>query len=193
MAVVLDTDDDLATGHQGDGVDHWFVFSRSDGSFRSEIWDGQQFSPYGSTATAEISGNVVTIRARVSELGVAPTIRFAVSTYTDTNGDSAPDKGFATFELELRPAIVGVSASFSPPRPRAGRRFSVSRVTAALADGRRVSVSASCKAAVGGVAIRGRACSWKLPRAGAGKRLRVVVTVALAGRARSRSYAFLVR
>src|SRR5262249_31687710 len=68
FALVLDSDDSRATGHHGDGVDYWFVLSRTDASLRAERWDGSAFVPYGSRATAVVAGNSVRVRFDVRQL-----------------------------------------------------------------------------------------------------------------------------
>jgi hypothetical protein len=175
FALVLDADDSRATGHGGDGVDYWFVLSRPDGSFRSERWDGTFFSPYGSTATAVVSENAVTIRFDVRELTLAgPVFRLSASTYDDTHQDEAPGlPDYFRFETRFRP--VAPPVRFSPARPVAGKRFGVVRPG-----------SATCRASIRGRALRPvRRCAWLIPKRAAGKRLTVVV--------RSRRYVFVVR
>jgi hypothetical protein len=172
FALVLDADDSRATGHSGDGVDYWFVLGRDDGSFRSERWDGTFFSPYGSTATGEASGNAVTIRFDVRELMVAgPVFRLSASTYDDTHQDEAPGlPEYFRFETRFAPPV-----RFSPARPVAGKRFGVVRPG-----------SATCKASIRGKALRPlRRCTWLIPKRAAGKRLAVVV--------RGRKHVFVVR
>ncbi len=175
FALVLDADDSRATGHGGDGVDYWFVFSRADGSFRSERWDGTFFSPYGSTASGVVSENAATIRFDVKELTLAgPVFRLSASTYDDTHQDEAPGlPDYLRFETRFRP--LAPPTRFSPARPVAGKRFGVVRPG-----------SATCKATFKGKTLRPlRRCTWLIPKGTAGKRLTVVV--------RSRKYVFVVR
>ena len=172
FALVLDADDSRATGHGGDGVDYWFVLGRPDGAFRAERWDGTFFSPYGSTATSQVSGNAVTVRFDVRELTLAgPVFRLSASTYDDTHQDEAPGlPEYFRFETRFAPPV-----RFSPARPVAGKRFGV------IHPG-----SATCKASIRGQALRPRRrCSWLIPKSAAGKRLTVVV--------RSRKHIFVVR
>jgi hypothetical protein len=172
FALVLDADDSRATGHNGDGVDDWFVLSRTDASFRAERWDGSAFVPYGSRATAVVAGNSVTVRFGVRQLTPrGPVFRFEASTYDDTHQDEAPG-GPDYFRFETR---FAKKPSFSPARPVAGKRFTV-------LDPR----SATCRASIRGRAVRPiRRCAWRIPKTASGKRLTVSVG--------ARRYTFLVR
>lgn len=173
FALLLDSDDSRTTGHGGDGVDYWFVLSREDASFRAERWDGSAFVPYGSTATAAVSGSSVSVRFDVRQLSRKGRVfRLDAGTYDETQQDEAPGRPeYFRFETRLHPVAV----RFSPARPMSGKRFAV------VQPG-----SARCVATIAKKALRsiGR-CAWRIPARAAGKRLKVVVG--------SRTYVFVVR
>ncbi|HEY6836169.1 MAG TPA: hypothetical protein VI142_06820 [Gaiellaceae bacterium] len=178
FALLVDADANPATGHS-DGVDHWFLFRTSDGSFEPGVWDGQQFVPYGSHATGSIEGSTATISLTAKEIGATRAIRYFVASYGQNQEDLAPDTDgtaevFVTFPLELRPPV---SVRFVPGVPRAGKQF------------RAVGPGISCRASLGGRALS-RGCRWRVPVTARGKRLAVKVT----NRAgRSRRFVFKVR
>ena len=171
MAIVADLDNDTLTGH-GDGVDHWFVFSTSDGSFRSECWSVDRFVPCGSTATGVVVGNEAVVTANAKELRAGATLRLNVSSYNATQQDQM---NFMLFPTRF---ATPLTASFNPRALVAGRRFAATG-------------SFTCTARVGSVRLNPVArCAWAVPKNAGGKKLMIVVRAA---DGRSRTYAFVVR
>jgi hypothetical protein len=178
FSLLVDADANEATGHS-DGVDYWFIYRTADGSFEPGRWDGQQFAPYTSRATAAIAGNAVTISLLAAEIGAKKAIRYIVATYGKGQEDRAPDstganEAFVTFAPKIRPPV---SVRFVPATPKAGKVF------------RAVGKKISCRAALAGRKLR-RGCRWSLPRVARDKRL--VVTVSNSA-GRSRKFVFKVR
>lgn len=178
FSLLVDADGNPDTGHS-DGVDYWFIFRSDDGAFEPGRWDGQQFVPYASHATAKVVGSIVTISLPASEIGTKKTIRFLVESYGNGQEDRAPDSTganevFVTFAPKIRPPV---SVRFVPTRPRAGKAF------------RAVGKGIRCRATLAGHALR-RGCRWSLPAGSRGTRL--VVTVSNAS-GRSKRFAFKVR
>jgi len=177
FSLLVDADADAGTGHS-DGVDYWFIYRTQDGSFEPGHWDGQQFLPYPSRATAAIVGSTVTISLPAAEIGAKKAIRFLVASYGGNQEDRAPDstganEAFINFAPEIRPPV---SVHFVPATPRAGKVF------------RAVGKSISCRATLAGHKLL-RGCRWSLPTGARGKRL--VVTVSNAA-GRSRKFVFKV-
>jgi hypothetical protein len=178
-------------------------------------WDGTDFTALGVPQSSLIFNyaNGLTIRLNASELGNARRIQFLVLALTglvlgpdgqldDTNSrfDAAPDPGHGVYAFDVRitPArLVVRSFGMRPVPARAGRPLSVF-VTFARSDGTPPAApSVTCRATLGGRALRasgssvtgGRAtCRWALPRTAAGQTIRGTVTVRSGGLRVSRPF-----
>ena len=91
------------------------------------------------------------------------------------------------YVLTFAPELRSVKPTFTPLKPRAGKRFSVSGARVVLGTGETVRAeSVTCSGRLGGKALRlaGR-CAWSLPPSAKGKRLTVIVKVSYHGATRS--------
>jgi hypothetical protein len=194
MDVMVDADASYATGHN-DGVDYLFTL-RADRALDAGRWNGQEFAPYGSTATGALTGAAVTITVPLAELGNTKQLTFAVLTFRGAAGDEAPDGSFAPgtpprweFVPAIAPRVVALTATFTPARPVHGRRFAVKSVNGKLSTGgsRRLG-GASCVGRLAGKRLAG-GCGWRIPSDARGRRLLVILRAAGV----SRTYGFVVR
>ena len=116
------------------------------------------------------------------------------------HGDSAPDaipggSVLWPYVVSLPPELRSVKPTFTPLKPRAGKRFALSGARVVLGTGATVQAeSVTCSARLAGKALRlaGR-CAWSIPPSAAGKRLAVTVKVSYHGATRSAGpFAFTV-
>jgi hypothetical protein len=190
VLLVLDSDRNPDTGNEGS--DYAVVVMDSASVFMK--WDGTDFAEFShGPMTAGMTGGRATVTVNKADLGNTTALDFGAVTFDgDTDEaslDVAPDDGWWTYTLTTAPTtppaaeLDSVSALFTPVPARAGRVFSVGRVTGKLTDGRKVRLTSyACKAKVAGRALRpGAKCSWRLPRAAKGKRLAITLTVRYGG------------
>jgi hypothetical protein len=184
IVLSLDTDDSTATGH-ADGIDAELVLRFATGAFHADRWVGDRFVPMPALrASGRLEGGeaVLSLNARDFELG--PSVRFVLATFTeaDTRSDVAPDGGLEgtpwRFRPEIRPAIAAVRLQFTPAR--AGTTVALRSAELRLADGSTSHPSStSCTARLGGAALKGSRCAFRLPVNARGKLVRITVRVAL--------------
>ena len=179
LFVFLDTDKNASTGVGG--LDYAIVVT-SEGATLVRA-SGTSFAPAPHpTLTFADGGKTLTINR--SDLGGTTGFSFVVKSRlrsTSTAGDSAPDSGSATYDLELKPVLGTLAASFSPAKPRAGHAFRLARTTLRLQDRTAVRAdSVSCVAKLGGKSLAGH-CSWHIPKNAKGKRLAVTLTARYKG------------
>ena len=168
-------------------------------------WDGTTFSATGVVQSSLVFSyaNGPTIKLNASELGATRRLNFAVIAgsgvalsptgdldFTNVRTDLAPDPGHGFWSYDVKitpPTLVAKSFGMRPLKPRAGRPFSVF-VTFARSDGAapRTTPTATCKATVGGKALKASAsivagaratCAWAIPKTAKGKTIRGTITV----------------
>ena len=160
---------------------------------------------------ARNSRNVVSVDLHVRELDNA--LRFGFSLLSaDLNTavegivavDFAPsDFSYWGYALANRPALILVASQVvaTPPRPRAGKSFTVS-LPVTRSDTRRSisSGNVDCRVRAAGVAVQARGrvaqgsatCAFVVPRAAKGKVVRGTITVRVDGKVVTRNFAFAV-
>jgi hypothetical protein len=153
-----------------------------------------------------------TLRVAASALGKPETISFVVVAvsgitvnangdpdYANSHGDLAPNFGLYTgYQVRTTLTLQVVRATTSPRPARAGGPFSAALALTRNDTGGPVATGAiACTARVGGASLPVRArrlangvaaCTWTLPRNGAGKVVRGTVTVTVEGTRVTRSF-----
>jgi hypothetical protein len=200
--VVIGIDADRR-GNTGDEAGYEFIFGflfEGGGQVDLGQWDGSRFNFDAPQTTLRAADGGRTISINRSELGNATAFDFRVATLGRGTGDTAPEGGFATiwtYQLQLRPEIVSIRASFNLPQPRVGKAFTLKGAVLRLSSGQEVPPTAySCTATLGGKALRPAArCRWNIPKKGSkGKRFVVTVTASYGDvQARFDPYVFSVR
>jgi len=173
LFVAIDIDGSSATGDRN-GIEV-VLDARPGGSVRIRRWNGSELVPFTEAATSfSYTAGVATFRIDAPYLGLYPFIGFGVVSVRGSSTDAAPNSG--SYRYRAAPPLL---VRFVPPRPVAGRRFTLRAPGAAYV---------SCSAVLGGKALP-RGCVWKLPRSARGKAL--VVRVVVDGE--SRTFRFRVR
>ena len=219
--ILIDADSNTATGDpQLFGADYdLIVIGPISGPAEAALfrWNGTDFTAQGVPQTSLIFGHsngAMTIRLNASELGNTRRLRFIVLALTglvltpdgqldaeNARFDLAPDAGHGLYSFDVRitpPRLVVRSFGVRPPTPRAGRPLSAF-VTFARSDGAPPAApSVTCRATLGGRALRASGssvagaratCRWALPATARGQTIRGTVTVRSGGLRASRSFA----
>jgi hypothetical protein len=217
MLFLMFVDADANSGTGDDGFDYAIELdgpvagSASIALFR---WNGTEYSATGvpqSSLTFSYA-NGPTIRLNRADIG--GTARFGFWTiaisgvvlgadgqpdFNNIHRDFAPEVGTYSYDVKITPPrLVMKTFSMKPLTPRAGRLVSVV-VTFARSDGAVPSAppSATCRATVGGRALRASAtvatnsratCTWALAKTAKGKTIRGTITVQADGLKASRPF-----
>ena len=179
VVILLNVDRNASTGNNG--VDYGFFITAT----RADLlqWNGTTFvRVLAPTLTA--SNNNMTLTINRSDLAKTTAFSFGVASGLDSNpaaGDSAPDTGGWTFDLDLKPTLDTLAARYSPAKPKAGKVFRLAGTTLRLDDGTTVKAdSITCVAKLNGKRLAGR-CSWRIPASAGGGRLTVTLTARYKG------------
>ena len=186
-------------------AEYLIVANWADRSYSLGRWNGNDYD-FDVPQDTLLTRDGMTFWINRSELDNAETLLVHTATLAGWDGehyqhrDSAPDAipgGVVVwpYVLNLPPELRSVKPSFTPLKPRAGKRFAVSGARVGLGTGETVRAeSVTCSARLGGKALRlaGR-CAWNVPKSAKGKRLVVTVKVSYHGATRSAGpYAFTV-
>jgi len=169
----------------------------SDHSYTLGRWNGSEYD-FDVPQDTLLTRDGMTFFINRSELENADLLLIHTRTLAGWDGeqyqhsDRAPDEipgGVVVwpYVLTFAPELRSVKPTFTPLKPRAGKRFSVSGARVVLGTGETVRAeSVTCSARLAGKALRlaGR-CAWNVPRAAKGKRLTVTVKVSYHGATRS--------
>jgi hypothetical protein len=187
----LAIDADPRAGDQH-GVD--FVYSlRGELPLRTRRWSGNQHVVFPSNATGRYESGVATFVVPRAELGDAAEIGFGAVGSRGADSDAAPGSGDWSLRLRAAPRVTSVVVRFAPAAPRAGRPFRVAVASARLSDRTAGRGTVTCTARIAGMRLAGRGCSWRIPAAMRGRRLTVIVRIAVPGSgAKARSFAFRI-
>jgi hypothetical protein len=177
----------------------------ADRSYALGRWNGSDYD-YDVPQDTLLTRDGITFWINRSDLANAETLLIQTASFAGWDGehyqhrDSAPDAipgGSVVwpYVLSLAPELRSVKPTFTPLKPRAGKRFAVSGARVALGTGETVQAeSVTCSARLAGRVLRlaGR-CAWNLPPSANGKRLTVTVKVTYHGATRSAGpFAFTV-
>ena len=218
--ILINSDSNAATGDpQLFGADYdLIVIGPISGPAEAALfrWDGREFTAQGVPQTSLIFGHAngaMTIRLNASELGNTRRLQFILLALTglvltpegqldaeNARFDLAPDPGHGLYSFDVRitpPRLLVRSLGLRPATPRAGRPLSA-LVTFARSDGAPATApSVTCRARLGGSALRASGssvtgsratCRWALPANARGKTIRGTVTVRAGGLRASRSF-----
>ena len=183
LLVGLDTDRNAQTGAEG-GVDYLVILLPTAQSYALATWTGTNFSvslvPGALSMTDGLS-----LQINRSALGNTLAFDFFVVTGMESNedGDVGPDGDAVwTYTVKLKAVIRTVTASYSPAKPKAGKRFAVSTVRVGLATGQTApATSKRCTARLAGKTLKpAGTCAWVMPKTAKGKTLSVAVTASYA-------------
>jgi hypothetical protein len=202
VGIFLDTDRDASNGPFG-GFEYSLQTTGATGPPLLGRWDGSQYVRAAAPSLVKtwVSGGTLTFEISAADLANATEFAFwAATEVLPQEGDlddTAPD-GDAVYTYTVsNPHIVSATARYSPAAPRAGRRFSVTRVTLRLASNEQVAAaSLRCRATLNGKAIRGAGrggCTFALARTARGKRLVIAITATLGAESRTLRGTFRVR
>jgi hypothetical protein len=198
VAVGVDAD---RRGNTGDPAGYEFIVGflfEGGGQVDVGQWDGSRFNFDAPQTTLRAADGGRTISINRSELGNTMSFDFRVATLGAGTGDTMPEGGgVMTYDLQLRPEIVSIRASFNLPQPRVGKVFQLRGAVLRLSSGQEVPPTVySCAATLGGTVLRpiGR-CRWTIPnKRSKGKRFVVTVTASYNDvQARFDPYVFRVR
>lgn len=214
IAILLDLDKDIATGDQGfEHAVNYEVDASSAARVTFERFEPSKFSLVEvpeSAVSADFADGVLTALIPRREFRTANDLAFGVyavrfgANSREVAGDVAPNANLWLYELVER-ATFRLAASvlvLSPPRPLAGKQFSISSVVTRTDTGRRLGVgSVSCRVRVGNEALRARGsfrakrarCTMAIPRTAKGKRLTGTMTVRAQGATVTKRFSFRVR
>ena len=174
VAIALDTDKNASTGVGG--FDYAIGVAAS-GALLLKA-NGTTFTPV-TAQTLQATNNNMTVTINRSELGNTTGFNFLLRSTLISNSaavDDAPDTGFYTYDLGLKPVLNTLAAHFSPARPKHGHVFRLASTQLRLGDGSVVQAdSITCIATLNGKRLAGR-CAWHIPANARGKRLVVVLT-----------------
>ena len=174
VVILLNVDRNASTG--SNGFDYGIFVNATVANLLQ--WNGTTFvRVVAPTLTA--SNNNMTLTINRSDLAKTTAFIFAVDSGLVSNtsvGDSAPDSGGWTFDLDLKPTLDTLAAHFSPAKPRPGKVFRLAGTTLRLDDGTTVKAdSITCVAKLNGKRLAGR-CSWRIPASARGRHLTVTLT-----------------
>jgi len=174
LVLVLDTDKNPATGTNS--FDYAIVINSTGATLVRGTGTG--FTPVAAPTLLSANGGM-TITVNRSDLGGTTGFAFALVSSLRSNtaaGDSAPDTGRWTYDLDLKPVLDTLAAHFSPAKPKAGKVFRLAGTMLRLSNGTIVKAdSILCVARLNGKRLAGR-CSWRIPASARGKRLTVLLT-----------------
>jgi hypothetical protein len=183
FAIGLDTDRNARTG-QVFGAEYLLVGTAEGAGLAG--WNGTTYDPAVPQTTLLATSDLMNFRINRSELGNASSFDLFVLTFNDSTEDSdmAPNVGAVwTYNVQLKPDVRSVNATFAPAKPRAGKRFAVAGVRLTLASGQRVAPETKrCTAKLAGKTLRpSGTCAWLVPKTAKGKRLTVSMVVTYKG------------
>ena len=179
VVILLNVDRNAATGNNG------FEYAIVVDGTKAELvqWNGTAFVLV-TAPTLNAANNNMTVTINRSDLGKTVAFTFFVRSALESNStasDGAPDTGSWTFDLDLKPTLNTLAATFSPAKPKAGKAFRLASTTLRLDDGTTVKAgSITCVAMLNGKRLAGR-CSWRIPANARGKRLVVTLTARFKG------------
>ena len=212
LSLHFDLDRNPDTGEAGDEAQAFFVnLHVNNGAVDFKRWDGSAMVDAPETdMSSSLAGGVLTFTIQRSELLDATGFDFRVFAVTVVDGvgpgfDFAPDGGYSRYDLVFPPppppTLSTTRAVATPPRPVAGRRFTVRFVVTRSDTGATVATgSARCPARIGMASLRaqgrfrgGRAeCTMAIPARAKGKLLRGSIVVRAAGATVTTAYRFRV-
>ena len=204
LIVYLDADRNPATGDEG--TDYAIVADvESAGLSR---WDGSEYAPVDAVSLGSgfvTSRHAVRIAIHPNDLGGTTAFDFALETSFGDDVDAAPDAppnwSYAPVAGRLELTLAG--SSLAPKKPVAGKSL-IARIRVVRHDLDEVLTlgKVRCTLRVGKKAVRSTRsgfaanvafCSWKLPRAAAGKTVRGTIALSYGGVTVKRSFSARAR
>lgn len=212
LSLHFDLDRNPDTGESGDEAQAFFVnLHVNNGAVDFKRWDGSAIVDAPETnMSSSLAGGVLTFTIQRSELLDVTGFDFRVFAVTVVDGvgpgfDFAPDGGYSSYDLVFPPppppTLSATRVVATPPRPVAGRRFTVRSVVTRSDTGATVTAgSVRCRASIGTASLRaqgrfrgGRAeCAMTIPARSKGKLLRGSLVVGAAGATVTTAYRFRV-
>ena len=185
--VGFDTDRNATTGAVR-GADYLLLADfATPGDVEFDHWDGTAYveAPRTQPIAVRFGAQKFGIAVHPAELGGVQTFNFFVAVasgdVTAATTDLLPDAGSVVFPSRME----GIAALFVPRAPKAGTAFRVSGATLKLTDEETVApASIACAATLNGKKLKGAGkggCTFRLPKAAKGKRLRIVITATYGG------------
>ena len=194
MYIAIDSDRNRSTGNP-DGTEYLLLMDAQSGRAGLGRWNGSTFD--FSVPQTTFKGDGRSAEVNRGELGNPAAFDFFLGAFGGDGEDFAPDAADQVFsyELDLRPELRLLTASFSPGQPRAGKVFALAGVRLRTDTGVVRPDRRTCTARLAGRTLRPTGpCRWRLPRNAARKQLVVTIRVTYKGASgTAQPYRFRVR
>jgi hypothetical protein len=190
--VNIDADNNSATGNtNGHGIEYVLLAADFGGGLGR--WDGSAFQPVEPSSLGMSYSSGVTLTVRAADIGVPESFRFWVGTWDNdddpANWDAAPGAGFFTYSLTApapppTPTITRILTPATVLLPKPGKMLAARGIQLEINADEVVSpetIECTLKLAGREVTPLAGGCKWRIPKAAAGKRGTLILTLGYQG------------